>query len=80
MPSRRRPSDDPLPAVTRDLLRRHGLRARQGLGQHFPGNGHAWGDLLRAALQDRSEELARLQDIVKLEYYDQWRWQQKKKK
>jgi CBS domain-containing protein len=38
------------------------------------------GDLLRAALQQRTEELQRLQDIVKLEYYDEWRWQKRKKK
>lgn len=38
------------------------------------------GDLLRAALQQRNEELQRLQEIVKLEYYDEWRWQKKRKK
>jgi len=38
------------------------------------------GDLLRAALHERTEELQRLQDIVKLEYYDEWRWQKRKKK
>lgn len=38
------------------------------------------GDVMRAALQQRTEELQRLQDIVKLDYYDQWRWQKKHKK
>ncbi len=38
------------------------------------------GDLLRAALQQRNEELHRLQEIVKLEYYDEWRWQKSRKK
>jgi CBS domain-containing protein len=38
------------------------------------------GDLLRAALHERTEELQRLQDIVKLEYYDEWCWQKRKKK
>ena len=36
------------------------------------------GDVMRAALQQRTEELERLQDIVKLDYYDEWRWQRKK--
>ena len=36
------------------------------------------GDLLRAALQQRTEEYERLQDIVKLDYYDEWRWKKKK--
>lgn len=37
------------------------------------------GDLLRAALQQRTDEYERLQDIVKLDYYDEWRWNKKKK-
>jgi len=38
------------------------------------------GDLLRAALQQRTEELQRLQDVLKLEYYDEWRWGKKRTK
>lgn len=36
------------------------------------------GDVMRAALQQRTEELERMRDIVKLDYYDEWRWQRKK--
>jgi CBS domain-containing protein len=35
------------------------------------------GDLLRAALHQRTEELQRLQDVLKLEYYDEWCWGKK---
>ncbi|MFC1762548.1 CBS domain-containing protein [Planctomycetota bacterium] len=38
------------------------------------------GDVMRAALHQRTEELERLQGIVKLEYYDEWRWKKKRKK
>ncbi len=38
------------------------------------------GDVMRAALQQRSEELERMRDIVKLDYYDEWRWKSKHKK
>ena len=38
------------------------------------------GDVMRAALQQRTEELERMRDLVKLDYYDEWRWQTKHKK
>lgn len=38
------------------------------------------GDVMRAALQQRTEELERMRDLVKLDYYDEWRWQNKRKK
>ena len=38
------------------------------------------GDVMRAALQQRTEELERMQEIVKLDYYDQWRWNKKHKR
>ena len=38
------------------------------------------GDVMRAALQQRTEELERMRDLVKLDYYDEWRWQDKRKK
>jgi signal-transduction protein with cAMP-binding, CBS, and nucleotidyltransferase domain len=37
------------------------------------------GDVGRAALQQRSEDLERMRDIVKLDYYDEWRWKKKHK-
>jgi len=37
------------------------------------------GDVMRAALQQRSEDLERMRDIVKLDYYDEWRWKKKHK-
>jgi CBS domain-containing protein len=71
--------DEPLFSLIDKVL---GLRIRHLLvkrGDQFIGM-LSVGDLLRAALQQRTEELHRLQDIVKLEYYDEWRWQQKHKK
>ncbi len=56
-----------------------GLRVRHLLIQRdgqFIGMLSA-GDVMRAALQQRSEELERMRDIVKLEYYDEWRWKTK---
>ena len=38
------------------------------------------GDILRASLQLRTEQLKELDKIVQLEYYDQWRWRKKQKK
>jgi signal-transduction protein with cAMP-binding, CBS, and nucleotidyltransferase domain len=38
------------------------------------------GDIIRAGLQERTEQWERLNDIVKLEFYDQWRWHKKVKK
>jgi CBS domain-containing protein len=38
------------------------------------------GDVMRAALQQRTEELERMRDLVKLDYYDEWRWQKKHRK
>ncbi len=38
------------------------------------------GDVMRAALQQRTEELDRMRDIVSLEFYDEWRWKKKHKK
>ncbi|MCF7975853.1 MAG: CBS domain-containing protein [Phycisphaerae bacterium] len=38
------------------------------------------GDVMRAALQQRTEELERMRDLVKLDYYDEWRWKSKRKK
>jgi signal-transduction protein with cAMP-binding, CBS, and nucleotidyltransferase domain len=35
------------------------------------------GDVMRAALQQRTEELERMRNIVKLDYYDEWRWKKK---
>jgi CBS domain-containing protein len=37
------------------------------------------GDVLRAGLQLRTEELKKLDGLVHLEYYDEWRWEKKKK-
>ena len=37
------------------------------------------GDVMRAALQQQTEELERMRDIIKLEFYDQWRWNKKRK-
>lgn len=37
------------------------------------------GDVMRAALQQRTEELERMRDLVKLDYYDEWRWHTRKK-
>ncbi len=71
--------DEPLFSMIDKVL---GLRIRHLLvkrGGQFIGM-LSVGDLLRAALQQRTEELHRLQDIVKLEYYDEWRWQTKRKK
>jgi len=73
------PHDEPLFSLIDKVL---GLRVRHLLvkrGDQFIGL-LSVGDLLRAALQQRTEELHRLQDIVKLEYYDEWRWQTKRKK
>ena len=58
------------------LRLRHLLIQREG---HFIGM-LSMGDVIKAALQQRTDEWERLRDIVKLEYYDQWRWQQKRKK
>jgi CBS domain-containing protein len=71
--------DEPLFSLIDKVL---GLRIRHLLVKRrdqFIGMLSA-GDLLRAALQQRTEELHRLQDIVKLEYYDEWRWEKKRKK
>ena len=38
------------------------------------------GDVMRAALRQRTEELERMQELVKLDYYDEWRWKTKYKK
>ena len=38
------------------------------------------GDILRASLHLRTEQLRELDKIVQLEYYDQWRWRKKQKK
>ena len=38
------------------------------------------GDVMRAALQQRTQELERMRDLVKLDYYDEWRWKDKRKK
>ena len=38
------------------------------------------GDVMRAALQQRTEDLERMRDLVKLDYYDEWRWKTKHKK
>ena len=37
------------------------------------------GDIIRAGLQLRTEELKVLDSIVQLEYYDEWKWKNKKK-
>jgi signal-transduction protein with cAMP-binding, CBS, and nucleotidyltransferase domain len=37
------------------------------------------GDVLRANLELRSEQLRQLDGLVRLEYYDAWRWKQKKR-
>jgi CBS domain-containing protein len=37
------------------------------------------GDIIRAELQLRTEELKELDTIVQLEYYDEWKWKNKKK-
>ncbi len=37
------------------------------------------GDIIRAELQLRSEELKKLDRIVQLDYYDEWKWKNKKK-
>ena len=71
--------DEPLFSLIDKVL---GLRVRHLLvkrGDQFIGMLSA-GDLLRAALQQRTEELRRLQDILKLEYYDEWRWGKKRTK
>ena len=36
------------------------------------------GDVIRAGLQLRTEEIKELDRIVHLEYYDEWKWKQKK--
>lgn len=59
-----------------------GLRLRHLLIQR---DGHcigflSAGDVMRAALQQRTEELERMRDIVTLEFYDEWRWKKKRKK
>ena len=56
------------------LRLRHLLIQRQ---EQFIGMLSA-GDVMRAALHQRTEELERLQDIVKLDYYDKWRRPRKK--
>ncbi len=38
------------------------------------------GDVIRAGLQQRTEQLQELDDIVHLEYYDEWRWKKKRQK
>jgi len=38
------------------------------------------GDVIRAGLQQRTDEWERLNEIVKLEFYDQWRWDKRVKK
>ena len=71
--------DEPLFSLIDKVL---GLRVRHLLvkrGNQFIGM-LSGGDLLRAALQQRTEELHRLQGILKLEYYDEWRWQKKRMK
>jgi CBS domain-containing protein len=71
--------DEPLFSLIDKVL---GLRIRHLLvkrGGQFIGMLSA-GDLLRAALQQRTEELRRLQGILKLEYYDEWRWGKRRKK
>jgi signal-transduction protein with cAMP-binding, CBS, and nucleotidyltransferase domain len=35
------------------------------------------GDVMRAALQEKTEELARLNKMVSWEYYEEWRWKPK---
>lgn len=37
------------------------------------------GDIIRAGLQLRTEEIKKLDSIVQLEYYDEWKWKNKKK-
>jgi signal-transduction protein with cAMP-binding, CBS, and nucleotidyltransferase domain len=37
------------------------------------------GDILRAGLQLRTEEMKELDTIVHLDYYDEWKWKNKKK-
>ena len=37
------------------------------------------GDIIRAGLQFRTEEMKVLDSIVQLEYYDEWKWKNKKK-
>ncbi len=37
------------------------------------------GDIIRAGLQLRTEEWKELDSIVHLEYYDEWKWKNKKK-
>lgn len=37
------------------------------------------GDVIRAGLQLRTEEIKVLDSIVQLEYYDEWKWKNKKK-
>lgn len=58
------------------LRLRHLLIQREG---QFIGM-LSMGDVIKAALQQRTDEWERLRDIVKLDYYDQWRWQKKRKK
>jgi CBS domain-containing protein len=38
------------------------------------------GDVIRASLQHRTEQWERLHNIVKLEFYDEWRWNKRQKK
>ena len=37
------------------------------------------GDIIRAGLQLRTEEMKELDTIVHLDYYDEWKWKNKKK-
>jgi len=37
------------------------------------------GDVIRAGLQERTEQFKELDQIVHLQYYDEWRWKKKKK-
>ncbi len=37
------------------------------------------GDIIRAGLQLRTEEIKVLDSIVQLEYYDEWKWKNRKK-
>ena len=47
-------------------------REKQVIGVLSPG------DVMRAGLQQRTEELEQMRDIVSLEYYDKWRRQKKR--
>jgi CBS domain-containing protein len=38
------------------------------------------GDIIRASLQLRTEQLKELDHIVNLDYYSQWKWEKKRKK